>query len=99
MSSDAALGAVLVLAIFITAFAHRSVGSGCGCHVPPSGYRPSTRLILVKEDPMGRDATLTLALMRMVELLERIVQALARIEARAARTNELIADIDKTQWW
>jgi len=48
---------------------------------------------------MGRDAALTLALMRMVELLERIVQALARIEARAARTNELIADIDKTQWW
>ncbi|GIU95359.1 MAG: hypothetical protein KatS3mg012_1816 [Gaiellaceae bacterium] len=40
----------------------------------------------------------SLALARVVELLEQIAAALARIEERQERANELLDRIDRTQW-
>ena len=43
-------------------------------------------------------AEVTVALTRVVELLEQIAAALTRIEEQQERANELLDRIDRTQW-
>jgi hypothetical protein len=41
---------------------------------------------------------LAAALVRVIELLQEITTALARIEAQQERANELLSDLNRSQW-
>jgi hypothetical protein len=49
-------------------------------------------------EPTVIDPATEETLARVVELLEEVAGALARIEERHERTNELLDRIDRTQW-